>query len=156
MSPPTNNWRYGLTEHRFMRKSYGHHTTWNVKTNNSFKPVINTVMKMNIAHLTLSYKLPINIYWLLIYNYILISFTKRIKHPNVFCTLLNNNRLKIIFNMYQNSKSCLFYDGNKSEYFPCEIGSDKGKIYLISILFIFTWLGRLFLACKCSGTEFYF
>ena len=27
--------------------------------------------------------------------------------------------------MYQNIKSCLSYNGNKSEYFPCEIGSTR-------------------------------
>ena len=43
--------------------------------------------------------------------------------------ILNGNVYQVIFNMYQNIKSCLFYDGNKSEYFPCEIGSDKGKMY---------------------------
>jgi hypothetical protein len=41
---------------------------------------------------------------------------------------------QVIFNMYQNIKSCLFFNGNKSEYFPCEIG--KGKIYHFSILFM--------------------
>jgi hypothetical protein len=35
---------------------------------------------------------------------------------------------QVIFNMYQNIKSCLFYNGNKSEYLPCEVGSDKGNI----------------------------
>ena len=79
MSPPTNNWRYRLTEHRFMRKSFGHHTTWNVKTNNNFNPVINTVMKMNIAHLTLSYKPPINRYWL--FKVSKISFTITYLYP---------------------------------------------------------------------------
>ena len=44
---------------------------------------------------------------------------------------------EIILNMYQNIKSCLFNNGNKSEYFPCEIGSDKGKNYLFSLLFLF-------------------
>jgi hypothetical protein len=51
--------------------------------------------------------------------------------------ILNGNVYQVIFNMYQNIKSCLFYDGNKSEYFPCEIGSDKGKMYPFSILVIF-------------------
>jgi hypothetical protein len=36
---------------------------------------------------------------------------------------------QVMFNIYQNIKSCLFYDGKKSEYFPCEIGTDKGKMY---------------------------
>ena len=42
---------------------------------------------------------------------------------------INGHMYQVIFNMYQNIKSCLFYNGNKSEYFPCEIGSDKGKMY---------------------------
>ena len=49
---------------------------------------------------------------------------------------INGNIYQVIFIMYQNIKSCLFYDGKNSEYFQCEIGSDKGKMYLISILFI--------------------
>jgi hypothetical protein len=50
---------------------------------------------------------------------------------------INGNMYQVMFNIYQNIKSCLFYDGKNSEYFQCEIGSDKGKMYLISILFIF-------------------
>jgi hypothetical protein len=42
---------------------------------------------------------------------------------------INGNMYKVIFNMYQNIKSCLFYNGNKSEYFPCEKESDKGTFY---------------------------
>ena len=40
---------------------------------------------------------------------------------------INGNMYQVIFNMHQNIKSCLFYNGNKSEYFPCEIGVRKGK-----------------------------
>ena len=50
---------------------------------------------------------------------------------------INGNMYQVIFNMHQNIKSCLFYNGNKSEYFPCEIGSDKEKIYHFFILIIF-------------------
>jgi hypothetical protein len=42
---------------------------------------------------------------------------------------INGNMYQVIFNMYQNIKSCLFYNGNKSEYFPCEKESDKGTFY---------------------------
>jgi hypothetical protein len=36
MSPPTNNWRYGRTEHRFIRKSQwtSQHGTKNAKMHN--------------------------------------------------------------------------------------------------------------------------
>jgi hypothetical protein len=45
---------------------------------------------------------------------------------------------QVIFSMYQNIKSCLFYNGNKSEYFPCEIGVRKGEnVITFSILVIF-------------------
>ena len=50
---------------------------------------------------------------------------------------INGNMYQVIFNMYQNIESFLFYDGKKSEYFPCEIGFDKGKIHPFSILIIF-------------------
>jgi hypothetical protein len=40
---------------------------------------------------------------------------------------INGNMYQVIFNMHQNIKSCLFYNGNKSEYFPCEIGVRKGE-----------------------------
>jgi hypothetical protein len=40
---------------------------------------------------------------------------------------INGNMYQVIFNMYQNIKSCLFYDGKKSEYFPCEIGVQQGE-----------------------------
>jgi hypothetical protein len=30
---------------------------------------------------------------------------------------------QVMFNIYQNIKSCLFYDGKNSEYFQSEIGS---------------------------------
>ena len=42
---------------------------------------------------------------------------------------INGNMYQVIFNIYQNIKSCLIHDGKKSEYFPCEIGTDKGKMY---------------------------
>jgi hypothetical protein len=40
---------------------------------------------------------------------------------------INGHMYQVIFNMYQNIKSCLFYNGNKSEYFPCEIGVRQGE-----------------------------
>jgi hypothetical protein len=46
----------------------------------------------------------------------------------MFLNNINGNMYQVIFDMYQNIKSCLFYDGKKSEYFPCEIGTDKGKM----------------------------
>jgi hypothetical protein len=50
---------------------------------------------------------------------------------------INGHMYQVIFNMYQNIKSCLFYNGNKSEYFPCEIGLRPGKFIPFSILIIF-------------------
>jgi hypothetical protein len=41
---------------------------------------------------------------------------------------------QVIFNMCQNIKSCLLYNGNKFEYFPCEIGVWQGE-YLPPFLF---------------------
>jgi hypothetical protein len=44
---------------------------------------------------------------------------------------INGNMYQVIFNMHQNIKFFffLFYNGNKSEYFPCEIVSNKEKMY---------------------------
>ena len=33
---------------------------------------------------------------------------------------MNGNMYQTILNMYQNIKSCLFYNGNKAEYFPSD------------------------------------
>lgn len=40
---------------------------------------------------------------------------------------ISGNMYRIIFNMYNNIKSCLSYNGEKSEYFPCEIGVRQGE-----------------------------
>ena len=37
---------------------------------------------------------------------------------------ISGNMYRIIFNMYNNIKSCQSYNSGKSEYFPCEIGEN--------------------------------
>ena len=39
---------------------------------------------------------------------------------------ISGNMHRIIFNMHNNIKSCLFYNGEKSEHLPCEIGVRQG------------------------------
>ena len=47
---------------------------------------------------------------------------------------ITGNMYQIIHNMYNNIKSCLSYNGNKSDYFPCEKGVRQGE-NLSSFLF---------------------
>ena len=42
---------------------------------------------------------------------------------------MNGNMYQVIFNMYPNIKSLLFYNGNKSEYFAGKIELDKWNTY---------------------------
>ena len=49
-----------------------------------------------------------------------------------FKLLLNNmngNMYNIIVNMYSGTKSCISYNDCKSEFFPCNNGDVKEKIY---------------------------
>jgi hypothetical protein len=50
---------------------------------------------------------------------------------------INGDMYQVIFSMYQNIKSCLFYNGNKSEYFPCEIGVRKGENFIPFLFSLF-------------------
>ena len=43
----------------------------------------------------------------------------------------------MIYNMYSEIKSRVVYNGEKSEYFSCDIGVDKEKIFPLFILLIF-------------------
>ena len=47
----------------------------------------------------------------------------------MFLINMNGNMYQVIFNMYPNIKSLLFYNGNKSEYFAGKIEPDKGNTY---------------------------
>ena len=46
---------------------------------------------------------------------------------------ISGDMYRIIFNMFNNVKSCLFYNGGKSEYFPCEIAGENLSHFLFSL-----------------------
>ena len=50
---------------------------------------------------------------------------------------INGKMYKVIFNMYSGIKFRVLYNGEMSEYFPCNIGDDKEKTFHFLILNIF-------------------
>ena len=53
-------------------------------------------------------------------------------------TGINGAILKVIFNMYANTKSCVNLNGEMSKFFECSTGVSQGEIFSPNLFAIFT------------------